>query len=115
MENIDIVNYADDNTPFSTRNNLNEVLHDLQSASEIIFEWFKNNGMKSNPEKSHLLLSEKNNIETQICSETIRSSKCVKLLGIKVDGKLTFDEHIETICNKASQNVNALARISRHL
>ena len=39
----------------------------------------------------------------------------VKLLGIKIDGKLSFDEHIRTICLKASRQLNALIRIQNHL
>ena len=47
-----------------------------------------------------------------ICNEKL-SSKCSgKLLGIKIDNKLTFEEHVEGLCEKASQKVSALARIS---
>ena len=35
-----------------------------------------------------------------------------KLLGIKIDNKVTFKEHVEELCKKASQKVSALARIS---
>ena len=30
--------------------------------------------------------------------------KCEKLLGIKIDSKLSFDDHIENICKKAGAN-----------
>ena len=41
------------------------------------------------------------------------SSTCSgKFLGIKIDNKLTFEEHVERLCKKASQKVSALARIS---
>ena len=35
-----------------------------------------------------------------------------KLLGIKIDSKHTFDEHIETVCKTASNKVKTLARVS---
>ena len=38
------------------------------------------------------------------CSETF--------LGIKTDNKLTFEEHVEGLCKKVSQNVSAVAWIS---
>ena len=45
------------------------------------------------------------------CGEV--SSTCSeKLLGTKIDNKLTFKEHAEGLCKKASQKVSALARIS---
>ena len=35
-----------------------------------------------------------------------------KLLAIKIENKLTFEEHVEGLCKKASQKISALARIS---
>ena len=40
-------------------------------------------------------------------SNIIESSE-VKLLGIKIDSKPTFDSHMDMICKKASQKLNAL-------
>ena len=42
----------------------------------------------------------------------IISSNCEKLLGIKFDSKLKFDKHVEHLCKKANQKINAVARIS---
>ena len=39
----------------------------------------------------------------------------VKLLGVKIDPLLNFDEHVKTICLKASRQANALGRISKYL
>ena len=39
----------------------------------------------------------------------------VKLLGIHLDNKLTFHDHISHICQKASKQVNVLARLSNVL
>ena len=41
----------------------------------------------------------------------ITNSKCEKLLGIKIDHKLTFNAHIEEICKKAGQKINALSKV----
>ena len=41
----------------------------------------------------------------------ITNSKCEKLLGIKIDHKLTFNAHIDEICKKAGQKMNALSRV----
>ena len=41
----------------------------------------------------------------------ITNGKCEKLLGIKIDHKLTFNAHIEEICKKAGQKINALSRV----
>ena len=59
--------------------------------------------MKANPGKYHLLLSG---------SDSISSSKCEKHLALKIDNNLNFKEHIEFLCKKASQKINALSRLA---
>ena len=68
--------------------------------------------MKMNPDKFHLLLSNRKELKINICNETISSSKHEKLLGVTIDSKLSFEEHINNLCKKASQKVNALARLA---
>ena len=46
---------------------------------------------------------------------TNKNSKCQKLLGINIDSKLTFEDHINRICKKASVKLNALSRISYYM
>ena len=38
-----------------------------------------------------------------------------KLLGVKINSKLSFDKHIKTICKKASNKLIALARVTRYM
>ena len=112
MPNQNIANYADDNTPYSAKNNMNEVILELQYSGEVLFSWLKNNCMKANADKSHLLLSQTEQINTQIYGEDIINTKCEKLLGVKVDSKLRFDDHVESLCKKANQKLSALTRLS---
>ena len=68
--------------------------------------------MKANPGKYHLLLSGSDSSKITIGIKTISSSKCEKMLGIKIDNNLNFKEHIESLCKKASQKMNALSRLA---
>ena len=43
---------------------------------------------------------------------SVTNTKCETLLGIKIDNKLTFEKHVESLCKKASLKLNALTRIS---
>ena len=63
-----------------------------------------------NPDKLNLLLSDKKSHQVDICNERLSTTYSEKLLGIKIDNKLTFEEHVEELCKKASQN--SVARIS---
>ena len=45
----------------------------------------------------------------------IENSNCERLLGVKTDSKLNFNEHLDGIIKKASQKINALSRISPYM
>ena len=58
--NINLVSYADDNTPFAMGGSSElEVINEIKSVVESLTLWFRNNCMKVNPDKFHLLLSDK--------------------------------------------------------
>ena len=113
IPNFDIANYADDNTPYSANNNIADVLSNLKLQSNILNNWFKDNYMKANPGKYHLLLSATEETNTLNIEEVcIKSSKCEKLLRVNIDNHLTFETHVESLCKKASQRLNALLRVT---
>ena len=68
--------------------------------------------MKVNLGKHHPLLSGNDSSKITVKNETTSSSKCEKPLGIKIDSHLNFKEHIEDLCKKASQKINALSRLA---
>ena len=39
----------------------------------------------------------------------------IKVLGVTLDSKLNFKEHVDTLCSRASRQINALRRISKFL
>ena len=63
---IDIANYSDDNTPYACSSDLNSAIFKLQRNTEKIFRWFYNNNLISTAEKSHLIVSTKENLEIQV-------------------------------------------------
>ena len=107
VPDIGIANYTDDNTTHATNRHLEAVLKDLEQGSHILLKWFTDNLLKTNPEKHHLLVSNK--------FFEISCSKCEKLLGIKIDFKLMFDKHVKSLCKKASQELKALSRVAYQL
>ena len=50
-----------------------------------------------------------------IGNEKIESLSAVKLLGTEIDDKLNFNNHINTICRSAANQLNALIRLRRFL
>ena len=57
LKDVDITNFADDNTPFTSANNIDDLIDSLGKASSSLFKWFKDNLFKGNPDKCHLLVS----------------------------------------------------------
>ena len=107
-----VISYADDNTPFCIGKDSVEVLSSLEETSKILLDWFQINSMKANPDKCHFLISDVEDHEILIGDILVQNSESEKLLGIKLDRHLNFDSHIENLCKKASQKVNALSRIA---
>ena len=55
LDLVDIASYADDNTPYTIRKNECEIKSKLEIMSPKLFQWFHENGMKANRDKSHFL------------------------------------------------------------
>ena len=71
IKDIDITSYADDTTPFIVENNIENVIASLEQVSEDLFNWFKNNRLKSNADKCHVLVSTSKSIGVSIGNYTI--------------------------------------------
>ena len=56
LKKTDIANYADDNMPYTSSNDVNGLIKSLKASKEL-FKWFDDNLMKSNPDKCHLFVS----------------------------------------------------------
>ena len=57
LNDVDIVSYADDNTPYVIAVDINGVIASLEKASKALFGWFENNLLKSNADKFNLFVS----------------------------------------------------------
>ena len=112
LKNVDIANLADDNTPFTSANNTDDLTDPLEKVCSSLFKWFKDNLFNGNSDKCHLLVSTNEKTKINIGEFSIEESDCEKLLGVKIDNKLTFDCHVSDMCKKANKKINALARIA---
>ena len=111
-----ITSYADDDTtPYSCAQDISSVISELQRITKKFFDWCRNNHMKANPEKCHVILSSNTQREIRFANASIASSPSEKLLGITLDSELKFEEHINKICNIVNKKLNALHRIGSHM
>ena len=113
---LDVANYADDNSPFSTAPTIPQIISNLEQEAVIILDWLRNNGLKANPDKFHLLLSEPNeDLSMKIANYEIKNEKLQTLLGVQLETKLNFTSHVTNLCKKASNKLHALSRVSKYM
>ena len=66
VNDIDIASYVDDKTPYMIADNVDDLITSLEQASNGLFEWFKNNLLKSNADKCHLLVSTNDRVSMNV-------------------------------------------------
>ena len=113
-------NFADDNFLSTIAKTLVELKNTLQSESEVVINWFKNNKMIVNPEKFQAIILDKekhdySNETVEFDIKTIETVSSVRLLGVQLDDKLNFSLHVSNICKSATNQLRALVRLNNFL
>ena len=83
----------------------------------ILSNWFRDNSLKVNAEKCHLMYFsnvQSTSIAMQINNEVIQEIPEEKLLGVTLDKTLSFKAHVTSLYKKANQKLHALSRIAHY-
>ena len=118
IEKTKICNFADDNTIYSCNNNLQTILKNLKHDMVNFLKWFKVNSMKANPKKFQFMILGKSTRQIVILNINnikITESQNVELLGLTIDNRLTFKDHINMLYRRVSYKLHALRRIRKYL
>ena len=114
-----LYNYADDNTLAFFHSDMDILRTKLEEGSSIALDWFDENHMKANISKfQSIILRPKGSIsDVSFCisEHILKPIPCVKLLGVKIDDRLSFDDHISSICLRVSYQINGLRRIMKYM
>ena len=109
-------NYADDNCISVSHKDISVVSEQLENETQIMTKWFADNSMKANVDKFQgiILSGGRNNTAIQVSSDDVDIAFVEKIdvLGVCIDGKLNFNEHVCRICSKASAQISALQRLT---
>ena len=73
--------------------------------------------MKINPGKfKYIVFGKHDNVEDIVINDIIiKPESTVKILGLTIDNKLSFNSHIVTLCQKAGRQIRALSCLSHML
>ena len=114
----DICNFADDNSCYACDDTIEKVIIKLENDMDKILKWFSMNSMVANAGKFQFIIlghKYKKRLSLNINGKMVPNSKTVELLGIIIDEKLNFNDHIEKITKKDNNYVNSLNRICHNL
>ena len=107
LEDIDLANFADNNTIYTANKNIEVLIKLLERESKSAIDWFKMNDMIVNPDKFQAMIlhpdKKESKFQLNINDSIISSEDSVTLLGIEIDSKLNFKNHVSKICRKASR------------
>ena len=108
--------FADDTTIYTSGENIDDIIHTLQSILDQVYTWCLSNRLEAHDSKSEAMI---------ICNQTFTgplprllyrdstieyraSSKC---LGLTIDNRLSWQEHTKNVCDSFSNKVSVLKRI----
>ena len=104
-------------------NNLPELKHSLNYFASELHQWADSNKLPINESKFKVLtitgkrLASKINDELVVTVEDnwLINVKSATLLGLTIDSSLSFDCHVENLCNKLASQIGVLSKIRAFL
>ena len=112
--------YADDLMIYITTNTIRNATRQLQQGIDNINQWITARGLKISKTKTSTVLFKKRMKQNQVLpelfllNEKINNKPSIKFLGITLDSRLNFKQHIKETVAKAKQSLNILKMVSAH-
>ena len=111
--------FVDDITVYILGKNLKFVVCSLEHDLEILNDWFKANKLTLNMNKTICILfkgsSNASLVEIKIDNKVLPFVDYTKFLGLWIDGKLKWDEHVNRLILKLKRNSHLLFQSKRFL
>ena len=111
--------FADDALITISGSDIVDINQKLQQDLDSLFKWLCINKLKINIEKTkYMIISRKTNIEDielKINNQIKQKVKSIVYLGIQIDEKLDFNDHIEYTIRKIAKQIGFLKRSCKYL
>ena len=114
--------YADDSTIYTSSNTSSELERVLNGELRVIERWMRLNKLVLNKEKTKCIVLGSNyslrclpTLHLKMGDSEIEQVNEVKLLGITVDDKLSWNKQIDQIVKKMGRSMGAIKHCRRHL
>ena len=114
INDCELCNFADDQTLYTYHKVIDVVVNKLEKDLTNAINWFDTNGLVANPNKFQVMFlgtRSKSKLCLNINGMQTAAMHSVKLLGLNIDWKLTFTNHVMSLSNKANGKARALSRL----
>jgi hypothetical protein len=109
--------FADDTTIYKSSDNLSNLYTNVNTDVCTLSEWFKANRLSLNVTKTNYILFKTkktaHDYKLTICGQQIAQCRHTKFLGIHIDEKLKWSEHITAVSNKLSRAIFAINKATK--
>ena len=95
---------ADGKTPYTSDFNWEEVKQKLEWTTDNLFEWFKNNHIKSKADKCQSLVTRDTDVTVKIGEFDVKNSKEEELLGVKKDCEFYFENYVSSLAKRPTKS-----------
>lgn len=112
--------FADDTTITLADENFTNLINQTNSELELVSQWAIHNRLTINADKTECIVFSNrefsiSNSQIKMGSEYINFKNSCKFLGVFLDNKTSFSNHIDSICNKMTKSAGILYRINSSL
>ena len=112
--------FADDTNLFKSGSNLSDMEDELNSELSKISTWLKTNKLSLNIGKTHFMLftdkkRKDHDLTIMIDGTKIEEVKKTKFLGVIIDNKLSWKDHVAHVASKVSRGMGMIIKARNYL
>jgi hypothetical protein len=115
--------FADDTTVYHSEKDINVLRSQIENDLSVLNDWFYANKLSLNIQKTHFMLFQYGGTQNALHdisnialgAHHINRVNCAKFLGLYIDDKLTWGDHIDHVAKKIASGSYALNNVKRSL
>ena len=113
--------YADDTCVLVNGKSLNLIIETVNSELQLLSTWLKSNKLSLNTTKSYYAVFHRarmklhDSIKLKIDNTNIKEVQCIKYLGVILDNKLSWIQHISYVKSKISKGIGIMYKARNYV